>query len=155
MYHSQSARPTQTLSVSSQYIPSPYEYTGYHHVPGVGDPSTSTWNPVYSPREEYPFGFQGSSPNAGQVSFSAPDLSGTPTAAGGGSFTPYNFISGQDPFSSRRRPPESIKPSVSGGINTQLQTSLWVQKWDVITDLATSLCLETPIWDILNTHGSA
>lgn len=132
MYNSQSAR--QTLSVSSQYIPPPYEFTGYHHVPGVGDPSTSAWNPVYAPREEYPFGFPGSSPSAGQVSFSSPELSGTPTA-GGGSFTPYNYISGQDPFIPRRRPHESIKPSVSGGIFI-LDTAIEVTMMQINTVLA-------------------
>ncbi|XP_056239648.1 homeobox protein CDX-1a [Seriola aureovittata] len=113
---SQSVRhPTQALSMNSQYIPPPYDFTGYHHVQGVGDQSTSAWNPFYSPREEYPYSFPGSSPSAGQVSFTSPELSGTPTAAGGGSYTPYNLISGQDPFSCRRRPHESIRPSVSGG----------------------------------------
>ncbi|TKS72409.1 Homeobox protein CDX-1 [Collichthys lucidus] len=114
--NTQSARlPAQTLSLNSQYIPPPYDFTGYHHVPGVGDPSTSAWNPVYAPREEYPYSFPGSSPSAGQVSFSSPELSGTPTAAGGGSFTPYNFINGQDLLNSRRRPHESIRPTISGG----------------------------------------
>ncbi|XP_035525562.1 homeobox protein CDX-1a [Morone saxatilis] len=120
--NSQTARhPAQALSLNSQYIPPPYDFTGYHHVPGLGDPSTSAWNPVYAPREEYPYSFPGSSPSAGQVSFSSPELSGsgTPTAAGGGSFTPYNFISGQDPLSSRRRPHESIKPSISGKTRTK------------------------------------
>lgn len=116
--NTQSARlPAQTLSLNSQYIPPPYDFTGYHHVPGVGDPSTSAWNPVYAPRDEYPYSFPGSSPSAGQVSFSSPELSGTPTAAGGGSFTPYNFINGQDLLNSRRRPHESIRPTISGGIN--------------------------------------
>lgn len=115
MYNSQSVRhPAQTLSANSQYIPAPYDFTGYHHVPGVGDPATSAWNPVYAPRDDYLFGFPGSSPSAGQVSFPSPELSGAPTPAGGGSFTPYNFIPGQDPFSSRRRPQESIRPPVSG-----------------------------------------
>ncbi|XP_044061331.1 homeobox protein CDX-1a [Siniperca chuatsi] len=111
--NSQSAR-HQTLSLNSQYIPPPYDFPGYHHVTGVGDPSTSAWNSVYAPREEYPYSFPGSSPSAGQVNFSSPELCGTPTAAGGGSFIPYNFISGQDPFSSRRRSHESVRPSVSG-----------------------------------------
>ncbi|XP_070692951.1 homeobox protein CHOX-CAD-like [Pempheris klunzingeri] len=116
MYNSQSARHlAQTLSLNSQYIPPTYDFSGYHHVPGVGDPSTSAWNPAYAPREEYAYSFPGSSPSAGQVSFCSPELSGTPTAAGGGSFTPYNFIPGQDPFSSRRKPHESIRPSSSGG----------------------------------------
>lgn len=114
--NSQSARhPAQTLSLNSQYIPPPYDFTGYPHVPGFGEPSTSAWNPVYAPREEYPYSFPGSSPSAGQVSFSSPELGGTPTAAGGGSFTPYNFISGQDPFSARRRPLESNRPPALGG----------------------------------------
>ncbi|KAM3613210.1 uncharacterized protein V6R79_022539 [Siganus canaliculatus] len=116
MYNSQSARhPAQALSLNSQFIPPPYDFAGYHHVPGVGDPSTSAWNPVYASREEYSYGFPGSSPaSAGQVGFTSPELSGTPTA-GGGSFTPYNFLSGQDPFGTRRRPNESIRPSSSGG----------------------------------------
>ncbi|KAI3351211.1 hypothetical protein L3Q82_005764 [Scortum barcoo] len=84
--NSQSAR---LPALNSQYIPPPYDFTGYHHVPGLGDPSTSAWNPVYAPREEYPYSFPGSSPSsAGQVGFSSAELSGTPTAAGGGSFTP-------------------------------------------------------------------
>ncbi|XP_045886878.1 homeobox protein CDX-1a [Micropterus dolomieu] len=113
--NSQSVRhPSQTLSLNNQYIPPPYDFPGYHHVPGVGDPSTSGWSSVYAAREEYPYSFPGSSPSAGQVSFSSTEMCGTPTAAGGGSFTPYNFISGQDSFSSRRRPHESVRPSVSG-----------------------------------------
>ncbi|XP_030252222.1 homeobox protein CDX-1a [Sparus aurata] len=116
MYNSQSARhPAQTLSLNTQYLPPPYDFTGYHHVPGVGDPSANPWNPVYAPREEYPYSFPGSSPSAGQVSFSSAELSGTPTASGGGSFTPYNFITGQDPFRSGRRPHESSRPSITGG----------------------------------------
>ncbi|XP_069026490.1 homeobox protein CDX-1a [Embiotoca jacksoni] len=113
--NSQSVRyPGQTLSLNSQYIPPPYDFTGYHHhLSGVGDPSTSAWNPVYTPREEYPYSFPGSSPSAGQVSFSSPELSGAPS--GGGSLTPYNFISGQDTFSPRRRPHEAIRQTVSGG----------------------------------------
>lgn len=101
--------------MNSQYIPPPYDFTGYHHAPGVGDPSTSAWSSIYAPREEYPYSYPGSSPSAGQVSFTCLELGGTPTAAGGGSFTPYNFISGQDPFNCRRRPHEPIRPSVSGG----------------------------------------
>uniref|UniRef100_A0A672J316 Caudal type homeobox 1a n=1 Tax=Salarias fasciatus TaxID=181472 RepID=A0A672J316_SALFA len=69
----------QTLSLNSQYIPPPYDFTGYHHhVPGLGDPPpASAWNHVYTGREEFPFSFQGSSPGvAPQVSFSSPDLSG-------------------------------------------------------------------------------
>ncbi|XP_026185503.1 homeobox protein CDX-1a [Mastacembelus armatus] len=112
--NSQSARhPAQTLSLNGQYIP-PYDFTGYHHVPGLGDPSTSAWNSVYAPREEYPYSFPGSSPSAAQVSFTSTELSGTPLASGGGSFTPYNFISAQEQFSSRRRPNESIRYPVSG-----------------------------------------
>nr|XP_046261380.1 homeobox protein CDX-1a [Scatophagus argus] len=115
MFNSQPARhPAQTLSLNSQYIPPSYDFSGYHHFPGIGDPSTSAWNPVYS-REEYPYSLPGSSPSAGQVNFSSPELSCTPTATGGGSFTPYNFISGQDPFSSRRRPHEPVKSPVLGG----------------------------------------
>ncbi|XP_029297646.1 homeobox protein CDX-1a [Cottoperca gobio] len=107
--NSQSARhPAQTLSLNSQYFPPPYDFTGFHHVPGVGDPSTSAWNSIYAPREEYPYSFPGSSPSIGQVSFSSSELSGTPTPAGGGSFTPYNFNSGQDPYGCKRSPQESV-----------------------------------------------
>ncbi|KAM9849765.1 homeobox protein CHOX-CAD-like [Aulostomus maculatus] len=113
--NSQTARhPAQTLSLSNQYTPPSYDFTSYY-VPGVGDPSANAWNPVYAPREEYPYSFPGSSPSAGQVSFASPELGGTPTAAGGGSFTPYNFFTGQDPLSSKRRPHGSFRPSVSGG----------------------------------------
>ncbi|XP_029967353.1 homeobox protein CDX-1a [Salarias fasciatus] len=108
----------QTLSLNSQYIPPPYDFTGYHHhVPGLGDPPpASAWNHVYTGREEFPFSFQGSSPGvAPQVSFSSPDLSGPPSAPGGGSFQPFNFVSGQDPFSTRRRVHEPVKHSISGG----------------------------------------
>ncbi|XP_075889112.1 homeobox protein CHOX-CAD-like [Nelusetta ayraudi] len=113
MYNTQlAARSTQT-----QYIPPTYDFSGYHHhVPGVGDPSTNAWNSVYAPREEYPFCYPVSTPSPGQLSFSPPELSNTPTATGGGSFTTYNFISGlQDPLSPRRRSQESIKPAASGG----------------------------------------
>ena len=114
--NSQSARhPAQTLALNSQYFPPPYDFSSYHHVSGVSEPSTSAWNSVYAPRDEYPFSFAGSSPGAGQVSFPAPELSGTPTPAGGGSFTPYNFITGQEPFSPRRRPHEPIRPPAAGG----------------------------------------
>ncbi|XP_058506528.1 homeobox protein CDX-1a [Solea solea] len=108
---------TQTLSMNSQYMPPAYDLTGgYHHAPGVGDPSTTAWNSIYAPREEYPYCFPGSSPSSGgQVSFTSLDLSGAPTTAGGGPFTPYNFISGQETFTCRRRAPEPIRPSVSGG----------------------------------------
>ena len=110
---SQSARhPAQALSMSSQYIPPPYDF--YHH---HGDPSpTSAWSSIYAPREEYAYSYPGSSPSAGQVSsFTPVELSGTPTAAGGGSFAPYNFISGQDPFNCRGRPQEPLRPSAPGG----------------------------------------
>ncbi|XP_041845348.1 homeobox protein CDX-1a [Melanotaenia boesemani] len=114
--NSESVRqPAQTLSVNGQYIPPPaYDFTGYHHhVSGVVDPSTTTWNPIFTPREEYLYNFPGSSP--GQVSFTSPELSSIHSAAGGGSLPTYNFISGQDPFASRRRPPESIRQTLSGG----------------------------------------
>lgn len=121
--NSQTARlPAQTLSLNSQYIPPTYDYPGYHHLTGVGDSSASAWNSVYAPREDYAYGFPGSSPNASQVSFSPTELSGTPTPAGGGSFNPYNFISGQDPFGSRRRPLESVRAPVSG---EELGTSVY------------------------------
>lgn len=106
--------PAQTLSLNNQYIPSPYDFTGYHH---VGDPSTGTWNPAYAPREEwspYAYSFPGSSPGAGQVSFTSPDLSGTPTAAGGGSFPAYSFLSGHDPLNPRRKTYEPDRPAGAG-----------------------------------------
>lgn len=115
--NSQSVRhPAQTLSLNGQYIPPSYDFAGYHphHVSGVGDLSTSAWNSVYSPREEYPYGFAGSSPSAGQVTFTSPELSGTPSAAGEGSLPAYNFTPGQDPFTSRRRPHESIRQTLPG-----------------------------------------
>lgn len=106
----------QALSLNSQYIPPPYDFPSYHHhVTGVGDLSASTWNPLYAPREEYPYSFPGSSPNTAQVNFTYPDLSNAPSAAGGGSLTPYNFISGQDPLIPRKRPQEPVKQTTSGG----------------------------------------
>ncbi|KAF3693858.1 Homeobox protein CHOX-CAD [Channa argus] len=114
--NSQSARhPAQTLSLNSQYLPPAYDFSGYHHVPALGDASTNAWNPIYAPREEFAYSFQASNPSAGQVSFTSAELSGPPTAAGGGSFTPYNFISAQDTFSPRRKPHESSRPTISGG----------------------------------------
>ncbi|XP_078145417.1 homeobox protein CDX-1a [Centroberyx gerrardi] len=126
--------PAQTLSLNNQYIPPPYgDFTGYHHVPGVGDllhnnPSTGAWTPAYAAaREEYsPYGhgFPGSSPNSVQVSFTSPDLTGMPTAAGGASFTAYSFPPGQDsPNSSRRKSYEWVRqsghPAVSGKTRTK------------------------------------
>ncbi|MEQ2311653.1 hypothetical protein AMECASPLE_022570 [Ameca splendens] len=116
--NSQPARhQAQTLTLNGQYLPPAYDFPGYHHtVSGVADPSTTTWNPVYTPREEYPYSFPGSIPSAGQVSYTFSELSSAPSAAGGGgSLTPYSFISGQDPFSSRRRPPEPIRQTFSVG----------------------------------------
>nr|XP_015799772.2 homeobox protein CHOX-CAD [Nothobranchius furzeri] len=115
--NSQSVRhPAQTLTLNSQYIPPSYDFTGYqHHVSGVIDPLPSAWNPVYAPGEEFPFSFAGSSPGGGQVSFTSPELSSAPSAAAGGSFPGYSFLSGQDPFSSRRRPPEPIRQTLTGG----------------------------------------
>uniref|UniRef100_A0A3Q2CTH8 Caudal type homeobox 1a n=1 Tax=Cyprinodon variegatus TaxID=28743 RepID=A0A3Q2CTH8_CYPVA len=83
--------PAQTLTLNGQYLPPAYDFSGYHHsVSGVTDPSTTTWNPVYTPREENPYSFPGSSPSAGQVSYTSPELSNAPSAAGGeGSLTPY------------------------------------------------------------------
>ncbi|XP_015246426.1 homeobox protein CDX-1a [Cyprinodon tularosa] len=109
--------PAQTLTLNGQYLPPAYDFSGYHHsVSGVTDPSTTTWNPVYTPREENPYSFPGSSPSAGQVSYTSPELSNAPSAAGGeGSLTPYSFIPGQDPFSFRRRPPEPIRQTFSVG----------------------------------------
>ncbi|XP_076021100.1 homeobox protein CHOX-CAD-like [Genypterus blacodes] len=107
--------PAQTLSLNNhQYIPPPYDFTGYHH---VADPSTGAWNPAYVPREEwspYTYSFSGSSPSAGQVSFTSPDLSGTPTAAGGGSFPAYNFLPGHDPIIPRRKSYECVRPAGTG-----------------------------------------
>ncbi|XP_013863615.1 homeobox protein CDX-1a [Austrofundulus limnaeus] len=113
--NSQSVRhPAQTLTLNSQYFPPAYDFTGFqHHVSGLVDPSASAWNPVYTPREEFPFGFPGSSPSGGQVGFTSPELSSAPPAAGGGSLTPYSFLSGQDPFPCRRRPPEPLRHTVS------------------------------------------
>uniref|UniRef100_A0A3P9N2W8 Caudal type homeobox 1a n=1 Tax=Poecilia reticulata TaxID=8081 RepID=A0A3P9N2W8_POERE len=105
--------PAQTLSLHSQYLPPAYDFPGYHHaVSGIADPSTTTWNPVYTPREEYPFSFP--SPSAGQSNYISPEFNNVPSAAGGGgSLTPY--IS-QDPFISRRRPPDyRSAPSLSTG----------------------------------------
>ncbi|XP_068596961.1 homeobox protein CDX-1-like [Brachionichthys hirsutus] len=114
MYNSPSARyPAQTVSLSAQCMTPMYDFSGYQYFPGLGDPSTTAWNPVYSPREDYHYG---SSPGTEQISFfSSSELSNTPTAAGGGSFTPYSFNSGQDLLFSRRRPCESIRPTTSGG----------------------------------------
>ncbi|KAF0039393.1 hypothetical protein F2P81_007628 [Scophthalmus maximus] len=68
MYPSSPAarHPAEALAMNSQYIPPPYDFTGYHHAPGVGDPSTSAWSSIYAPREEYPYSYPGSSPSAGQ-----------------------------------------------------------------------------------------
>lgn len=113
MYPTSPARhPAQTLALNSQYIPPPYEFTGYHP---VADPSTSSWNQVYASREEYPYSYTGSSPGGGQVGFTSPELSGTQVGVGGGSFSPYNLIPGSEPFNSKRRTLESVRPSVSGG----------------------------------------
>lgn len=120
MYNTQSA----ARSSQTPYIPSTYDFSGYHHphhqhhhhLPGIADPSTNAWNSVYAPREEYPFCYPGSSPSPGQLSFSPPELSNTPTATGGGSsFTPFSYISGlQEPLSPRGRAQESVKPAASG-----------------------------------------
>ncbi|XP_029020426.1 homeobox protein CDX-1a [Betta splendens] len=114
--NSQPARhPAQTLSLNSQYIPPPYDFTGYHHVPGVADPSTCSWNSFYAPRDEYAYGFPGSSPGASQPGYASAELSSPPSAAGGPPFAPFGFISAQDTFSSRRRPHEAGRASISGG----------------------------------------
>ncbi|KAJ0002483.1 hypothetical protein NQD34_007632 [Periophthalmus magnuspinnatus] len=113
MYPSSPTRvPPQPLSLSGQYMAPTYEFSAYHpHV----DPSTSTWNP-YAPRDEYLYSLhQGSSPSTGQANYTSHELSNTPVSAGGGAFNNYSFISGQDPFISRRRPPESPRPPVLGG----------------------------------------
>lgn len=108
------------LPAQAQYIPPPYDFTGYHQLGGVGDPSTSSWNSVYAPREEYPYSFLGSSPNAGQVSYTSPDIGAPPTAAGGSSFTPYNVFSSQETLCSKGRPHEPIRAPVSGGAASSL-----------------------------------
>uniref|UniRef100_G3Q1N5 Caudal type homeobox 1a n=1 Tax=Gasterosteus aculeatus aculeatus TaxID=481459 RepID=G3Q1N5_GASAC len=88
--NSHSARhPAQTLSLNSQYYAPSYDFPGYYQ-----DPSTSGWSSVCAPREEYLYGFPGSSPSPGQVIFSSPELSVTPNAAG----EAYNFVPGQDDF---------------------------------------------------------
>ncbi|XP_019730353.1 homeobox protein CDX-1a [Hippocampus comes] len=112
--NSQPARfPAQTLPINSQYMVPPYDFTSYHHMPGVADPSASAWNPVY--REEYPFNFPGSSPGAGQVNFNSAELSGMSAGPGGGALNQYNLFSSQDPFC-RRRPHEPAKvPAPPGG----------------------------------------
>uniref|UniRef100_A0A3Q2PJC9 Caudal type homeobox 1a n=1 Tax=Fundulus heteroclitus TaxID=8078 RepID=A0A3Q2PJC9_FUNHE len=49
--------------MNGQYLPPAYDFSGYHHtVSGVADLSATNWNPVYTPREEYPYSFPGSSP---------------------------------------------------------------------------------------------
>nr|XP_040030378.1 homeobox protein CDX-1a isoform X2 [Gasterosteus aculeatus aculeatus] len=104
--NSHSARhPAQTLSLNSQYYAPSYDFPGYYQ-----DPSTSGWSSVCAPREEYLYGFPGSSPSPGQVIFSSPELSVTPNAAG----EAYNFVPGQDAFNCGRRPHESARPSFSG-----------------------------------------
>lgn len=114
---SQPARhPGQALSMNTQYLPT-YDFTGgYHHAPAVGDPSAAAvWNSIYAPREDYPYSFPGSSPSTGQVSFSSVDVSGsTPATPAGGSFSPYNFIPGQEAYTCRRRATEPIRPAVPG-----------------------------------------
>lgn len=119
MYNSQPVRHlAQALAVNSQYIPGPYDpFSGYHHFPGIADPPTSAWNSVYAPREEFPFGYgTGSNPSGGQVSFSSAELTGPPSAGGGGSFSTYDPVSDPEPFIFKKRPQESIRPTASGGI---------------------------------------
>ncbi|XP_061786561.1 homeobox protein CHOX-CAD-like [Nerophis lumbriciformis] len=119
--NSQPARhPAQTLPINSQYMAHSYDLAAYHHMTGVGDPSGSTWNTVY--RDEYPYSFPGCSPGTGQVNFTTAELSGTPTTTGvggGGSLTPYNLFSSPDPFVTRRRPLEQVKPSAPSGGKTR------------------------------------
>ncbi|XP_054648499.1 homeobox protein CDX-1-like [Dunckerocampus dactyliophorus] len=115
--NSQPARhPAQTLPINSQFMAPSYEFTAYHHMPGV-DPSGSAWNGVY--REDYSYSFPGPSPSTGQVNFTAAELTGTPTVTGGGGLTPYNLFSSQDPFCTRRRTLEHVKPSVPPGGKTR------------------------------------
>lgn len=119
MYNSQPVRHlAQALAVNSQYIPGPYDpFSGYHHFPGIAEPPASAWNSVYAPREEFPFGYgTGSSPSGGQVSFSSAELTGPPSAGGGGSFSTYDPVSDQESFIFKKRPQESIRPTASGGI---------------------------------------
>ncbi|XP_061541555.1 homeobox protein CDX-1a [Phycodurus eques] len=116
--NSQPARlPAQTLPINSQYVVPTYEFTAYHHMPGVADPSGSVWNPVY--REEYPFTFPASSTGAGHVNFNSAELSDMPTIPGGGGLNPYNLFSSQDPFCSRRRPHEPVKVLAPAGGKTR------------------------------------
>lgn len=121
MYNAQSA----ARSSQTPYIPPTYDFSGYHqqqHVPGIAEPTTNGWTSVYAPREDYPFCYPGSSPSPGQLSFSPPELSNTPTATGaGGSFSSYSYMSGlQEPLSPRRRAQEAVKAAASGGINTEM-----------------------------------
>nr|XP_057919450.1 homeobox protein CDX-1-like [Doryrhamphus excisus]XP_057919451.1 homeobox protein CDX-1-like [Doryrhamphus excisus]XP_057919452.1 homeobox protein CDX-1-like [Doryrhamphus excisus]XP_057919453.1 homeobox protein CDX-1-like [Doryrhamphus excisus]XP_057919454.1 homeobox protein CDX-1-like [Doryrhamphus excisus]XP_057919456.1 homeobox protein CDX-1-like [Doryrhamphus excisus]XP_057919457.1 homeobox protein CDX-1-like [Doryrhamphus excisus]XP_057919458.1 homeobox protein CDX-1-like [Doryrhamp len=121
--NSQPARhPAQALPINGQFMAPSYDFAAYHHMPPVADPSGSAWNSLY--REDYSYSFPGPGPAAGQVNFAAAELSGTPTATGGGGgggggLTPYNLFSSQDPFCSRRRPLEHVKPSAPPGGKTR------------------------------------
>uniref|UniRef100_A0A3Q3W5W6 Homeobox domain-containing protein n=1 Tax=Mola mola TaxID=94237 RepID=A0A3Q3W5W6_MOLML len=153
MYGSQAARhPAQTLAVNSQYLPPPYDFTGYPHFPGLGEPSGSAWNPVYAPREEYPFSFPGSSPSGGQVSFTSPELSGTPTATGGGSFSPYNFIPAQDPFRGKTRTKDKYRVVYTDKQRLELEKEFQFNRYITLrrkTELSVALGLserQVKIW---------
>ncbi|XP_034037263.1 homeobox protein CDX-1-like [Thalassophryne amazonica] len=103
--------PAQTWPLNNQYIPSP---CGNITPWGISDPS-SDWNSIYASREEYPYGhsFPGSNLSS-QVNFTSPELMSTPTPSEEALFTSYTFLSGQDPFTSKKRTHEVIKPTVSG-----------------------------------------
>ncbi|XP_072289682.1 homeobox protein CDX-1-like [Eucyclogobius newberryi] len=105
--------PPQPLTLNGQYIAPTYEFSTYHpHV----DPSASAWN-HYAPRDDYMYSLhQGSSPGISQANFTSHELSSTSVTAGGGVYNNYTFMTGQDPFISRRRPPEPPRtPAVLGG----------------------------------------
>ncbi|KAM9794944.1 homeobox protein CHOX-CAD-like [Neosynchiropus ocellatus] len=105
---------TQTLAFNSQYMPPSYDFNSYHHVPGVSDPSGSTWNPFYGAREDYLSSFPPVSTSPGQSGFLSSEHCNIATA-GGGSFTPYLPHAGQEPPSTKKRPPETITSPVSVG----------------------------------------
>ncbi|XP_056150627.1 homeobox protein CDX-1a isoform X2 [Lampris incognitus] len=117
------SHPAQTLS-SPYMTPAFGDFTGYHHVAGFGD-HNGAWTPQYATQRDewsvYGHSIAGSSPGAGHVAFSSPDLFGMPSASGGGShpITSYNLTPGQDSSNSKgEKSYESIRhsghPSVSG-----------------------------------------
>lgn len=126
MYPNSVRHPAQTLnshlSGSPQYLPPPPygDFTGYHHVSGIGDPlhshSAGAWNPAYAaPREEWSTyghsaGFPCSNLSSGQIGFSTPDLTSMPPSAGG-SLPSYNLSPGQYSPNSPRIKSEWIRQS--------------------------------------------